>query len=163
MIEKLAISAVAIVMLLVSLIANRAKTLKALRIAAKKLLSILPAFLLMVAGVSIALTLIPEQTIIGALGGESRLWGTLAAAGIGSIIFMPGFVAFPLAGILLQKGVAYMVLSAFTTTLMMVGVVTFPIEQRFLGSRVTIMRNLLGLLVALVVALATGVYFGELW
>jgi len=116
----------------------------------------------MLAGVSFVLTLVPDETIIRFLGHENSVWATLLASGLGSITFMPGFVVFPLAGILLSKGVAYMVLSAFTTTLMMVGVLTFPIERRYLGVRVTIMRNLLSLIVALVVALVTGLYFGEL-
>ena len=163
MTEKLAIAAVAAVLLLVSLVADRRKTWQALRVALKRFLSILPAFLIMLAAVSVALTLIPERTIIRTLGSENRLWATLAAAGIGSIVFMPGFVVFPLAGILLSKGVSYMVLSAFSTTLMLVGVLTFPIERRYLGARITVVRNLLSLVVALLVALATGLYFGELW
>jgi len=71
-------------------------------------------------------------------------------------------VAFPLSGILLGKGVPYTVIAAFTTTLMMVGVVTFPLEKRFLGARVALVRNLAGLAVALVVSVAIGLFFGEL-
>jgi len=55
------------------------------------------------------------------------------ASFFGSITLMPGFIAFPLCGILLKKGVTYMVLSAFSTTLMMVGFVTFPLEKNILG------------------------------
>jgi uncharacterized membrane protein YraQ (UPF0718 family) len=70
-------------------------------------------------------------------------------------------VAFPLSGILLSKGVAYMTLSAFTTTLMMVGVLTYPIEKHYFGVKVTIIRNALSFAAALVIAAATGLYFGE--
>ena len=55
-----------------------------------------------------------------------------------------------------------MVLSAFTTTLMMVGVLTYPVESAYLGAKVTVIRNALGFLTALVVAAATGLVFGEL-
>ncbi len=54
---------------------------------------------------------------------------------------MPGFIAFPLSGILLSKGVPYMVISAFTTTLMIVGVLSYPVEKAYFGTKVTIMRN----------------------
>jgi len=54
-----------------------------------------------------------------------------------------------------------MAIAAFTTTLMMVGVLTYPIERRVLGHRVTLLRNALSFVVALIVALAMGVYFGE--
>jgi uncharacterized membrane protein YraQ (UPF0718 family) len=55
-----------------------------------------------------------------------------------------------------------MVLSAFTTTLMMVGILTFPIEKAYFGPKVTILRNVLSFLVALIVAVMTGIFFGEI-
>lgn len=55
-----------------------------------------------------------------------------------------------------------MVLSAFSTTLMMVGVLTYPIEKAYFGTKVTLMRNLLSLFIAVVVALMTGIFFGEI-
>jgi uncharacterized membrane protein YraQ (UPF0718 family) len=75
---------------------------------------------------------------------------------------MPGFIAFPLCGVLLERGALYMVLSAFSTTLMMVGVVTFPLERTYLGTRLALVRNVASLLIAIVVAVATGLVFGEL-
>jgi hypothetical protein len=56
-----------------------------------------------------------------------------------------------------------MVLSAFTTTLMMVGVLTYPVEKAYLGIRVTIMRNAVSFVIALIVAVITGFFFGELF
>jgi hypothetical protein len=56
-----------------------------------------------------------------------------------------------------------MVLSAFTTTLMMVGVLTYPIEKEYFGGRVTIIRNLISLFIAFIVALITGVFFREIF
>jgi uncharacterized membrane protein YraQ (UPF0718 family) len=158
---KIVITGVAVIALLASFVADRARTAAALRIAATRLLSLLPSFLTMLAAVSLVLTLVPEETIARYLGSENRFLAALAGAVVGSVTLMPGFIAFPLSGILLSKGVAYMALSAFTTTLMMVGVLTYPIERRYLGARVTVIRNLLSFAVALVVALATGLYFGE--
>jgi uncharacterized membrane protein YraQ (UPF0718 family) len=146
-----------------SLVVSHKKTIGALRIAVRRFVNILPAFLLMLILVSIVLFLIPDEVIIRYLGTDNRYLAVLSAAGLGSIILMPGFIAFPLAGVLLEKGVLYMVLSAFTTTLMMVGVLTYPVEKAYLGTRVTIIRNSISFLIALAVALMTGVFFGEIF
>jgi len=149
--------------LLASFIANRGKTLKALKIAAKRFANILPAFLVMLVLISIVLFLIPDEMISHYLGTSNKSVGVLLAAVLGSITLMPGFVAFPLSGILLQKGVAYTVIATFTTTLMMVGVLTYPIEKAYFGAKVTILRNAVGLLIALCVAVAIGIFFGEIF
>ena len=148
---------------LISLIANRQKTLKAGKIAARRFISILPAFLIMLVLVSIVLLLIPDKAISNYLGSNNKFVGVLFASFIGSITLMPGFIAFPLCGILLKKGVLYMVLSAFTTTLMMVGILTYPMEKEYFGSRVTIIRNAISFFIALVIALITGIFFGEIF
>jgi uncharacterized membrane protein YraQ (UPF0718 family) len=145
-----------------SFLANRARTVRALRIALRRFLEILPAFLLMLIFVSIALYILPDQAIARLIDHENKWAAMAAASGLGSISVIPGFIAFPLCGLLREKGVLYMVLSAFSTTLMMVGVVTFPIERAYLGLRLALWRNAIALLIALMVAIATGLYFGEL-
>jgi len=150
------------VLLIVSVIANKGKTLQALKISFRRLLQIAPAFLLMLVLVSITLFLVPDTLISAYLGVDNKLAGLVWASLLGSITLMPGFIAFPLAGLLLKKGVAYMVISAFTTTLMMVGVLTFPIEKQYFGIKVTVVRNALSLLIAFIVAIVTGFFFGEI-
>ena len=142
---------------------SRHKTIGALRIAVRRFVNILPAFLMMLILVSIVLFLIPDEVIIRYLGTDAQYLAVLSAAGLGSIILMPGFIAFPLAGVLLEKGVLYMVLSAFTTTLMMVGVLTYPVEKAYLGIKVTIIRNVISFFIALVIAIMTGIFFGEIF
>jgi uncharacterized membrane protein YraQ (UPF0718 family) len=154
---------VTLLALVISLIVNRKKTLNAARIALTRFLAILPAFLIMLILVSIVLFLLPDRLIAQYLGSDNILTGILCGSLFGSITLMPGFIAFPLCGILLKKGVLYMVLSALTTTLMMVGVLSFPIEKAYFGTKVTILRNSLSFLIALVVAVMTGVFFGEIF
>ena len=149
--------------LLVSFIVNREKTLSAVKIAAKRFVNILPAFLTMLILVSIVLVLIPDKAISNYLGHDNKFVGVLLGSFFGSITLLPGFIAFPLAGILLKKGVLYMVLSAFTTTLMMVGVLTYPIEKAYFGIKVTILRNVISFFIALVIAVMTGIFFGEIF
>ena len=147
--------------LLLSLIADHRKTGRALQIALQRGLKILPAFGVMLVLVSIVLTLIPDSLITEYLGNRNLLVSVFFASLFGSLTLMPGFIAFPLCGILLSKGVAYMVLSAFSTTLMMVGVLTLPIERVYFGNRVAAVRNLIALIIALMVAFITGIVFGE--
>jgi uncharacterized membrane protein YraQ (UPF0718 family) len=154
---------ITILALVISLIASRQKTLGALRIAVRRFANILPAFLIMLILVSIVLFLIPDEVIIRYLGADAKYLAVLSAAVLGSITLMPGFIAFPLAGVLLEKGVLYMVLSAFTTTLMMVGVLTYPVEKAYFGTKVTIIRNTVSFLIALAVAMMTGIFFGEIF
>ena len=149
--------------LLVSLIFSREKTIRALKIAARQFIRILPAFLVMIILVSIVLYLVPDEFISRYLGSDNKFAGVALASLLGSVTVMPGFIAFPLAGILVQKGVAYMVIAAFTTTLMMVGVLTVPIEKAYFGLKVTVIRNVISFFIAIAVAIMIGLFFGEIW
>ncbi|MGA1842573.1 MAG: hypothetical protein ACMUIU_18315 [bacterium] len=113
--------------------------------------------------VSILLYLIPEELIIRYLGGAGQIKGLLIALLFGSVTIMPGFVAFPLCGILLKKGVSYMVLAAFSNSLMLVGIVTYPVEKAYFGTKVTIIRNLICFLLSLLVAILIGMVYKELF
>ncbi len=148
--------------LILSLLKDRGKTMDALKTAWKKFSKILPAFLTVLILISVILYLLPDHVISAALAGRNKYLSLLSASLIGSITMMPGFVAYPLCGILLKKGVSYMVLSGFTTTLMMVGILTIPLERKYFGIKVTVIRNVTGFLMALTVALITGMIFHEI-
>ena len=154
---------VAGIALLFSLIFSREKTARSLKIAARRFARILPAFLLMIVLISVVLYLIPDEIISRYLGSDNKFAAMALASLLGSVIVMPGFIAFPLAGVLVQKGVAYMVVAAFTTTLMMVGVLTVPIEKAYFGLKVTVIRNIISFFIALVVAVVIGLFFGEIF
>ncbi len=150
------------VALLISFAADRLRTVQAAQMALRKMRRIIPAILTMLILVSMTLYFIPEELISRYLVGRNLLAGTAIASVFGSITLMPGFIAYPLSGLLLGRGVPYMVLSALTTTMMMVGVITFPLEREYFGTGVALVRNILGLLTALAVAAAIGVVYGEL-
>lgn len=148
---------------LISFFANPGKAFMALKIAGKRFINILPAFLIMLILISFTLTFISDKIILKYLSHNNKYIATGIASLIGSITILPGFIAFPLCGILLKKGVYYMVLSAFSTTLMMVGFLTFPLEKKFFGIKVTIIRNVISFFIALLTALITGLFFGEIF
>ena len=149
--------------LLVSLVFSREKTIRALKIAARRFIRILPAFLIMLVLISVVLYLLPDELISRYLGSDNRFTAVALASLLGSVTFMHGVITFPLAGILVQKGVTYMVIAAFTTTLMMVGVLTAPIEKAYFGLKVTIIRNVISFFIAIAVAIMIGLFFGEIF
>lgn len=148
--------------LLISLIADRQKTLKALKIALKKFLFLLPMFLLLSIAVGVLLTLMPPEQIMEQLGEKNLLWGSLLGGLLGSISFIPGFIVFPLGGLLKDQGMAITIISALTSSLMMVGILTLPMEREYMGGSLALKRNGAALIIAAVVTLCTGIFFGEI-
>lgn len=149
------------VIFLVLFIKDRRKTMKGLKIGIKKLLKIIPVFLLLLVFISIVLTLMPEDLISRYLSGSDGYLAALLGLAIGSVAVMPGFVAFPLGRVLIDQGVQYMAVAAFTSSLMMVGILTFPVERQFFGTRFALLRNISSILIATVIALIMGFVFGE--
>jgi uncharacterized membrane protein YraQ (UPF0718 family) len=112
--------------------------------------------------VSIILFIFPQEKIIMYLSYGNYTVNIILAALVGSITVMPGFVAFPLAGILKNSGISFTIIAAFTTTLMMVGTLTFPVEATYLGKKVALVRNTISFVIALIISLLIGIYFGEI-
>jgi len=139
------------VALLVSFIADRRKTRASLIKGLKMLWGVLPLLLGVLALVSLVLAAVTPEMLQQVLSGSGPL-PFFAALGIGSITLMPGFIAYPLAGVLQKLGASTPVLAAFITSLMMVGVLTLPVEARFFGWRVSLLRNGLALVGAFLVA-----------
>ncbi len=153
---------IAIISLIISFCFNKEKTINALKIGWKKFNKILGTYLKLLIILSLIL-LISDETIIKYLGGHIPIIGILIGLIVGSITMMPGFIAYPLAGILVDKGVDYMVVGAFITTLMLVGVATYPVEKEYFGIKATIWRNAAGFIIAAIIALSMGILYGEVF
>ncbi len=154
---------VTIVLLLISLIKDRHKTVAALKTAYRHFIKICRPFLFMIMLISVSLYFVPDSLLTEYLGKKNMLVGFISTSLLGSVILMPGFIAYPLCGILVKKGVTYTIISVFTTTLMMVGVLSYPVESEYFGRKITIIRNLLSYLIAIVIAVITGLIYGELF
>jgi len=150
--------AAALVFLLVSFSRDRGKTRAALKKGWKSFENILPLFLFILLLTGMLLTWLDEATISRLIGAESGWTGLLLTGIIGSITLIPAFVAYPMAGELLRAGAGYAQITMFITTLMMVGVVTLPLERKLFG-RLAFLRNGLGLVYSLLAALAMGWIF----
>ncbi len=142
--------------LTLSFFRDRKKTRAALIKAWKAFENILPQLLAILILIGLALSVLSPETITSLLGARSGVWGVLAAALVGSITLIPGFVAFPLAAALLKNGAGYMQIAAFVSTLMMVGMVTLPMEIGTFGRRAAIVRNACAFVFSLVAAAVIG-------
>ena len=147
---------VVIMLLTISYFKDPIKTKTALNKAWKSFENILPQFLGVIMLVSILLALFNAEQISKAIGRESGWLGVIFSVCVGAITLIPGFVAFPTAAVLLDHGAGYMQIGGFVSALMMVGVVTAPIEIKYFGKKLTIMRNLLSFLFSFVVAYIIG-------
>ena len=95
-------------------------------------------------------------TISRILGARSGWLGVLGASLVGAVTLIPGFVAFPTAAMLLRGGAGYMQIGAFISSLMMVGVITLPVEIRYFGGKVAAVRNVLAFVFSFLVAAVIG-------
>ena len=139
------------VLVIISFIIDRKKTIKGIQKGLKQFLKILPTLLSVIIIISIVLFSVSDKFLMEYLGKEAGLGAYISAAAIGSVSLLPGFIAYPLAGILVQSGVSYSVIAVFITTLMMVGILTIPIEARYFGLKTTIIRNTLSFIGAIIV------------
>ncbi|MCW1713784.1 MULTISPECIES: permease [Synergistaceae] len=148
--------AVTIVLLFFSYFKDKNKTKTSLKKGWKAFENILPEFLVVILFVGTLLAVLDPEMISMLIGGDSGWIGVILASLVGSVTLIPGFVAFPTAALLLQAGAGYMQIGAFISTLMMVGVVTMPVEIKYFGKKVTIYRNMMAFIFSFFVAYVIG-------
>lgn len=144
-------------LLLFSFWKDKQKTKLALKKAWKSFESILPQFLSILIIIGTLLAWFDPETISSLIGQQSGWRGIVLASLIGSITLIPGFVAFPLAAALLKSGAGLTQLAVFISTLMMVGIVTLPIEIKYFGKKAAFLRNALAFAFSYIVAIVVGV------
>jgi uncharacterized membrane protein YraQ (UPF0718 family) len=146
------------ILLMLSFFIDRGKTTAGLKKGMRMFLNILPALLNVLILVSVFLYVVPPPVLTRWLGRGNGWAGIGSAAVLGSISLIPGFIAFPLGAILVKSGVSYQVVAVFITTLMMVGILTLPLEAKYFGLKVSIIRNILSFFGALLVGLLMGIF-----
>ena len=152
----ISISLVAIVL---SGLANWRKTLEGVKRGALMFAKLLPTLINVLVLVSIVLYVVPQERLVLWMGESSGVMGYVIAGLAGSLSLIPGFIAFPLSSVLIKSGVSYPVLAMFITTLLMVGVFTLPVEQKYFGWRVALIRNAISLGGALICALLISLFY----
>lgn len=151
---------VTIILLIISFFKDENKTKKALKKSLKSFSNILPQILGIMMLVGILLANFDTETISKIIGTDSGWIGVVISVVVGSITLIPGFVAFPTASILLENGAGYMQIGAFISSLMMVGILTAPVEIKYFGKKITILRNILAIIFSFLVAFIIGKVVG---
>ncbi|MCF8019004.1 MAG: permease [Vallitaleaceae bacterium] len=146
-----------ILLTLLSYFRDKKKTKMALKKAYKAFTNLLPALIPMILFVGIMLTLVSPELIGKLLGDESGFIGIIIGAVLGSIVFMPSFVAFSLGENLLIGGAGYPQVAVFISTLMAVGISSLAIELKYFNNKTTILRNVFALFASLIFAGLIGV------
>jgi len=59
-----------------------------------------------------------------------------------------------------MQGIPNYIIAGFSVSLMTVGVVTFPIEKKTLGTKIGILRNIVSLLIAITTVAVMKIIFG---
>lgn len=147
---------ITIIFLTISFIKDKKKTKMSLKKAWKAFENILPEFLVVILLVGVLLAILNTETISKIIGADSGWIGVAIAAVVGAITLIPGFVAFPMAELLLQNGAGLIQIGAFVSSLMMVGIVTMPVEIRYFGKKIMIIRNSIAFAFSFIVAYIIG-------
>jgi len=147
----------ALVLFIIALVKKRPLLGETLKKTRKMMQNMIGEIIAIIFLIGLVLTFVPPATIEGVLGSDNLILATMTAAVAGSVTLIPAFVAFPLVGSFVDLGASIIPAVAFLTTLTMVGVVTFPLEQKEFGTSFAITRNLLSFGMALVIAVMMGV------
>ena len=147
---------ICLVMAVISWTKDKGKTRMTFKKAWRSFENILPQFLGVLVLTGIMLAYLDTGTISKIIGNRSGWSGVIIAALFGAITLIPGFVAFPTVALLLKSGAGMMQMAVFVSALMMVGVITMPVEMQYFGRKLTVYRNLLAFLFSFLVAWVMG-------
>lgn len=150
--DTLILYLIVVVLFSLSFIKDRKKTRQALLKGLKAVEGILPQLVTVLFLIAMMLAAFNAEVIGRVIGSGTGALGVAIAAVFGAITLIPGFVAFPLAGELLRNGAGVMQIATFVSSLMMVGVITFPMEVNYFGKRTALARNALALVFSILAA-----------
>ncbi|MPM12514.1 hypothetical protein SDC9_58867 [bioreactor metagenome] len=147
---------IAFLLFLISYKRDRRKTKKALLTGVKAIENILPQFLGIILIVGLTLSILNPEIISKIIGSNSNILGVLLSAILGSIAMMPTFVAFSTGDMLLKNGAGIAQVAALISTLTLIGIVTIPLEVKYIGKKAAIYRNVVAFIFSIIVAFFVG-------
>lgn len=153
---SLILYSIVIFFLIISFIKDKNKTKRAIISGLKSFENILPQFLFIIITVGILLSFLTTDTISKILGNSSGFMGIIVADIMGTIIMMPTFVAFSLGNTLLLNGAGYSQVATLISSLVLIGLLTLPLEIKYIGKRATLLRNLIAFIFSIIVGIILG-------
>ena len=154
---------VTILLFIISYKKDKGKTKKALLKGWKSIENILPQFLGIILLVGITLAILRPEIISNIIGNNSGIFGVFFSAFIGSIVMMPTFVAFSTGDMLLKNGAGIAQVAALISTLTLIGIITIPLEAKYIGKKATIYRNILAFVFSIIVAFFVEMVVTIIW
>lgn len=134
--------------LLASISKDKERTRKAVRKAAAMFWGVLAHFLIILLMTGVFLMVLTPQTVEALIGESSGLPGMVLSALAGAVALVPVLAVFPVISELLGQGAGIAQAAIFISALTTVGVVTLPLEMKYLGRQAALYRNLFCLLAA---------------
>lgn len=147
-------------LLVISYVKSREKTVNALKKSLKMFINSLPDMLAIMLFVGLVLAVFTPELIGAVIGESSGIAGIFFATAIGSISIVPSFIVFPLGKSLLENGANLPQVAVLMSSLMAVGLTTFPLERKTFGLKFAIYRNLAAILMCLLFGLLVKVVIG---
>ena len=127
---------------------------KALINAFKTLYTIAPMILAVIGLVGLFQTYVTPEMLQSLFSG-SPLYDTCIGTFVGGVSVGQPFLSYIIGGELLKEGISLYAVTAFILSFVTLGLVQLPLEYSLFGLRFTLVRNLLSLLFALLIAWAT--------
>lgn len=149
----------AIILTCISFMKDRNKTKVALFNSLKMFRNLLPSILSIMLFVGISLSILTPFLISSIIGEKSGFMGIVYSALLGSVVLIPSFIVFPLGDTLVQNGAGLPQVAALMSTMMSVGIVTLPMEQKLFGRTFAYTRNAAGIVMSLLFAYIIWVVF----
>lgn len=142
----------AFILFLISYKKDKEKTKKALLKGWRSIENILPQFLGIILVVGLTLAILKPETISSIIGSNSGIFGIFLSAVLGSVAMMPTFVAFSTGEMLLKNGAGIAQVAALISTLTLIGIITIPLEAKYIGKKAAAYRNILAFIFSIIVA-----------
>ncbi len=155
-ITVLIINSIALAGLLLAFVKNKEKAFASLKIALKSFFKMLPMVFIIIIFIGLLLGFVPPEQISRFVGEQSGIGGVFLIGLVGALMHIPALLSFPLAASMLESGASITAITAFITTLTMIGMITLPLEIKILGKKMALLRNGLSFIVALLIAFLMG-------
>jgi uncharacterized membrane protein YraQ (UPF0718 family) len=139
--ESILFYSAAIVLLGYTYITDRETAKGAVKKSLKGFFALLPQLSFILILIGIGLAFLSAEAISAIIGGESGLLGSALAILIGSVSILPSFITIPLGATLVENGAGLPQVAGFISALMGVGIITFPMEKAYFGSKFALYRN----------------------
>ena len=127
----------------------------------KSLYTIMPMLFAVIGLVGLFQAAVSPQMLHSLFSG-SPLQDTFIGTLIGGVSVGQPFLSYIIGGELLKEGISLYAVTAFILAWVTFGIMQLPLEWAIFGARFTIVRNLLGFIFALLIALATAVTLSAL-